>query len=552
MNSAKPEFLASEILDRAFPFHFAVTTEGRITHAGPRLHQIAGTLLGTTSFFDLNALDSTLPMRDFNDLRSMDGEMQVVELPSLNGIRLRGQFIFQKHTETMLFLGHPWITDLSELEGHGLLLHDFPANSGVAELLILLQARNNSVEEMRGLAARVREASKQLEVRNLELEDELTNRARLEEQLLQSQKMQAIGQLASGVAHDFNNVLLAISGHATLGCAAEDITFARRHFHAIQEASTQAADITARLLVYARQKQIEIVNINLEKAIKESISMLGPLMSDEVHIELDLDPNATNVRSDSVALQQVIVNLIVNARDSMPKGGIISVRTRHEEAYSPQDMFGSSRPPGSWNVIEVADSGIGMDETTLSRIFEPFFSTKEAGKGTGLGLSTVWGIVERSSGYIDVVSKPEKGTTFSIHLPSIDEPLDQDVRTPTSTTHNSCRRMLLVEDDDLVRRTISEVLTYAGWSVVSASCGEQALQKLQSNDCTFDLLVTDLSMPGMSGRELGKAVRASHPELKIIYVSGFDPDFDDPRAESIKVLSKPFTMEELEHAYNAL
>ena len=173
MNSAKPEFLASEILDRAFPFHFAVTTEGRITNAGPRLHQIAGTLLATTSFFDLNALDSTLPMRDFNDLRSMDGEMQVVELPSLNGIRLRGQFIFQKHTETMLFLGHPWITDLSELEGHGLLLHDFPANSGVAELLILLQARNNSVEEMRGLAARVREASKQLEVRNLELEDEL-------------------------------------------------------------------------------------------------------------------------------------------------------------------------------------------------------------------------------------------------------------------------------------------------------------------------------------------------------------------------------------------
>ncbi len=552
MSSEDDEFLSSEILDRAFPFHFAVNERGHIIRSGPRLQEIGGDLLKSQSFFEMKALDSPLPIRNFKDLLSIDGEMQVVELPFLNGIRLRGQFIYENHTELMLFLGHPWITDLSELEGHGLMLHDFPANSGVAELLILLQARNNSVREMRDLTARVRDASNQLEIRNQDLESELKNRALLEEQLLQSQKMQAIGQLASGVAHDFNNVLLAISGHATLGQATSDADTAKRHFSAIQEASTQAADITARLLVYARQKQIKIVNINLEKVLNESIVMIGPLMSDDVKIEIELDPHANDVRSDPVALQQVIVNLIVNARDSMQTGGSIIVRTRHEDSDIATSMFGGSRPRGSWNIIEVEDHGIGMDEATLSRIFEPFFSTKEIGKGTGLGLSTVWGIIERSAGYIDVISKPGSGTTFSIHLPSTSNSEVHLSPTPTTPTSVSGRRMLLVEDDELVRRTITEVLSYASWSVVSAACGEDALHALESAVEPFDVLVTDLSMPGMSGRELGKAVRISHPTLKIIYVSGFDPEYDDPEAESITILAKPFTIDDLENAYNNL
>lgn len=411
------EYLAPWILDRAFPFHFGVDADGRIVVSGRRLAALAGDGLKNVSFFELNAIETPLPVRDFESLRKTDGEMQIVNLPMLDGIQLRGEFIHDEHSELMRFLGHPWISDLSELAGQGLRLQDFPANAGVAELLVLLQAKNNSMEDMRRLANRLRDASAELKGRNQELEKELRTRAVLEDQLLQSQKMEAIGQLASGVAHDFNNVLLAISGHATLGATAGDLTAAVRHFDAIQEASDRAAGITARLLVFARRRRLEVGDIELAEAVRESRSLLEPLLGDRVKLEIELDPEAQGVKADPVALQQVIVNLVVNARDAMPSGGAITIRTRIERNESPVPMFGADRPPGTWSIIEVEDHGVGIDEATFPRIFEPFFTTKDLGEGTGLGLSTVWWIIERCSGTIDVQTRMGSGTTISVHLP---------------------------------------------------------------------------------------------------------------------------------------
>ena len=547
MTTDPNELLAPWLLDRAFPFHFGVDVDGLLVVSGPRLAAIAGTRLKGVSLFDMKALETPLPVRDFESLKKTDGEMQIINLPMLDGIRLRGEFIHDEHSQLMRFLGHPWITDLSQLAGQGLRLQDFPANAGVAELLVLLQARNNSVEDMRRLADRLRDASSELERRNQELEKELKARAELEDQLLQSQKMEAIGQLASGVAHDFNNVLLAISGHATLGESAADLVAARRHFDAIQDASDRAADITARLLVFARRRRLEVGELDLAKTVGESRALLEPLLEDRVNLVIELDPAAKGVKADPIALQQVIVNLVVNARDAMPVGGSITIRTRVERSDAPVSMSGADRPPGIWSVIEVEDHGTGMDEATLSRIFEPFFTTKDLGEGTGLGLSTVWWIVERCSGVIDVRTQPGSGTTIAVHLP-FSAAVDQaDSKETTSRGEGSTgRRMLLAEDDQFVQRALVEMLEIAGWFVVGVANAADALDALRDETTPFDVLVTDLSMPGMGGRELARQVRAEYPGLKIVLVSGSALSQHELDADSLQILAKPFTIEQLE------
>ena len=545
------ELLAPGILDRAFPFHFGVDREGMVVVSGPRLAALAGDQLKDVSFFDLKALETPLPVRDFEELRTTDGEMQIVNLPMLGGIRLRGEFIHDEHSRLMRFLGHPWITDLSELAVQGLRLQDFPANAGVAELLVLLQARNNSVEDMRRLTSRLRDASSELEGRNKELERELKTRAELEDQLAQSQKMEAIGQLASGVAHDFNNVLLAISGHATLGANAGDLAAAARHFDAIQEASARAADITARLLVFARRRRLELTELDLTVVVRESVSLLEPLLGDRVKLAIELDPEAQGVRADPVALQQVIVNLVVNARDAMPSGGAITIRTRIERSDSPVPMFGADRPPGTWSVIEVEDHGVGIDEGVLPRIFEPFFTTKNLGEGTGLGLSTVWWIIDRCSGVIDVQTQPTSGTRISVHLPNCivaDRPYWK--KDASKNTVSTGQRMLLVEDDDLVRRALVEMLEIEGWFVMGVATATAALEALRRETVPFDVLVTDLSLPGMAGQELARQVKIEYPGLKIILVSGYD-SIQQGLEANLNVLVKPFTIAELEAVIDA-
>ncbi|MCP4497704.1 MAG: hypothetical protein GY825_13095, partial [Phycisphaeraceae bacterium] len=294
--------LPANLLDRAFPFHFALDEAGSIVAAGPRFAEIAGDYRSSESFFTLEAIDSPVPIHDYDALRRADGELQVVRLAMLGGILLRGEFMHDADSGIIRFLGHPWITDLSELADQGLGLADFPANAGVADLLVLLQARNNAVADMRRLNDRLKATSDALASRNEELERELEHRGRLEEQLLQSQKMEAIGQLASGVAHDFNNVLLAVSGHATLGLNADRVEDAIRHFESIIEAGDRAADITARLLVFARRRRLQSEDLDLADAVRDSISLLDPLLEDRCTLELELDTEPMGIRADPMAI----------------------------------------------------------------------------------------------------------------------------------------------------------------------------------------------------------------------------------------------------------
>lgn len=540
--------LPPRLLDRAFPFHFAVDERGRIVRAGPRLREIGGALDRIESFFALDAIDSPMPIRDFDSLRRAEGELQVVRLPMLGGILLRGEFMHDAEDGVVRFLGHPWITDLSELADQGLGLGDFPVNAGVADLLVLLQARNNAVSDMRRLNGRLKETSEELARRNDELERELEHRGRLEEQLLQSQKMEAIGQLASGVAHDFNNVLLAVSGHATLGLSADRVEDAIRHFESIIEAGKRAADITARLLVFARRRRLQSEYIGLADAVRDSVSLLDPLLEDRCTLELDLDAGDAGIRADPMAVAQVIVNLVMNARDSMPKGGRVMVRTRRAMADASFTCTSGERPAGSWAILEIEDDGDGIDEATLPRIFEPFFTTKDLGEGTGLGLATVWWIVERSDGFVDVKTAPGHGTTISIHFPVTGDPASSIKASggDGDRPRGGRGRMLLVEDDELVRRAMVGLLEADGWTVEALEAGDQAISMLERMDWSYDVVVTDLSLPGVDGRELARRVHERRPETPVVLMSGSDP------GEAMKgrtaMLAKPFTMAELNTA----
>lgn len=540
--------LPPRLLDRAFPFHFAVDERGRIVRAGPRFEEIAGPSDGMGSFFSLDAIDSPMPIRDFESLRRAEGELQVVRLPALGGILLRGEFMDDADAGVVRFLGHPWITDLSELAGQGLGLDDFPVNAGVADLLVLLQARNNAVADMRRLNDRLKETSDELASRNVELERELANRERLEGQLLQAQKMEAIGQLASGVAHDFNNVLLAVSGHATLGLNATRIEDAARHFESIIEAGDRAADITARLLVFARRRRLEITDIDLSEAVRESVRLLEPLLEERFQLEIDMETRVTGIRGDSMAIQQAIVNLVVNARDAMAKGGVIVIRTRRDHEASPVTLSGGERPPGEWAVIQIEDEGVGIDESVLPRIFEPFFTTKDLGQGTGLGLATVWWIVERSGGFVDVETVPGRGTTISVHLPVAAVPLRAaDASEAGDHGKGDGRgRMLFVEDDELVRRAMVGLLEADGWDVEAVETGDLAISSLSRADWSYDVVVTDLAIPGVDGREIGRRVHAHRPETPVILVSGCDSE--EILEGRTAMLLKPFTIEELNAA----
>lgn len=535
-------------MDRAFPFHLAVDEALLLVEVGPRLrtligHDLIGSPLGAIARIERPVADL-----DFAHLKQAVGEVQVLDVFDMPGLRLRGEFLldYVSEKEILRFVGHPWIMDLSELQKLGLDLHDFPPHAGLADLLILLQARSNSIEDMRRLASQLRTASRDLKDRNESLEKELETRKRLEVQLQQAQKMDAIGRLAGGVAHDFNNVLLAITGHATLAQKASSPENLEEHLEKIFEAADRAADITSRLLAFARRKRLEVVDVELDKALAEAESMLGPLIGEQIELNVECAEDAGTIRADRVALQQVIINLVVNARDSMPDGGTIEVRAHGEKSTSSKVVFSGERGVGAWGVISVRDQGTGIDEKDLERIFEPFFTTKNLGEGTGLGLATVWWIVKESGGLIDIVSDEGKGTKITIHLPA-GKAISRSSQSQVSNEFPK-EPILVVEDDDVVRLPLVECLQTLGCTVESARDGSEAMSIARGSGIEFGYLLSDLVMPGINGRDLATQIRRIIPGIKIVLMSGYDPGSDGGIQDDV-VLAKPFTLDDLREAF---
>jgi PAS domain S-box-containing protein len=344
-----------------------------------------------------------------------------------------------------------------------------------------------------------------------------------EEQLRQSQKLEAIGQLAGGVAHDFNNLLTAINGYSALARrrVGEDHPISS-YLEEISKAGDRAATLTRQLLAFGRKQLLQPLAINLNDIVGEMSKLLKRLIGEDVQLVTKPSADLRQIKADPGQLEQVLVNLVVNARDAMPRGGTVTIETANTKLDGPYASAHVGVTPGDYVVLAISDTGTGMDHATRSRVFEPFFTTKEKGKGTGLGLSTVYGIVKQSGGNVWVYSELGKGTTFKVYLPQVDDDVAarDESKTVVSTKRGS-ETVLLVEDEDMVRKLASELLEESGYVVMSAGGGEEAINFANQHKDRIDLLITDVVMPKISGKEVAAQLKKIHPETKVLFMSGY-------------------------------
>ncbi|HXG45519.1 MAG TPA: response regulator [Gemmatimonadales bacterium] len=377
---------------------------------------------------------------------------------------------------------------------------------------------------------------------------DVTEQRRLADQLRQAQKMEAVGRLAGGVAHDFNNLLTVITSYADL--LLEELALAdprRAEVEEIRKAAASAAALTRQLLAFSRQQVLEPRVLDVNAVVSAAQKLLKRLLGEDITLVTVLAPELGTVRADPGQLEQLIVNLAVNARDAMPEGGKLTIETANadmDEAYVRDHPLAR---PGRYVMLAISDTGVGMDEATQRRIFEPFFTTKEAGKGTGLGLATVYGIVKQSGGFIWVYSEPGHGATFKIYLPRVDEPVEG---APTSAEPRELPRgtetVLLVEDAAAVRAVTRQILERLGYTVLEAPNGEVALHVATKHQGPLHLLLTDVVMPELGGRHLAEQLTALRPELRILYASGYTDDAvvrHGVLRPGTAYLQKPFTPE---------
>jgi PAS domain S-box-containing protein len=375
---------------------------------------------------------------------------------------------------------------------------------------------------------------------------DITERKLLENQLQQSRRMEAVGRLAGGIAHDFNNLLTIIKGYAELALQRPGIQAEQRaDVMQIENAAERAALLIRQLLAFSRRQVLQPKIIDLNAIVLGLDKLLGRLMGEDIEMVTRCGANVGNVKADPAQVEQVIMNLVVNARDAMPKGGRLTVETVSVELDSTYARDHVSVKPGPYVMLAVSDTGMGIGRETMAHIFEPFFTTKESGKGTGLGLSTVYGIVKQSGGYIWVYSEPDRGTTFKVYLPRVAAEVESKpsvVEIPGAG--RGSETILLVEDEEAVRDLANRILSAKGYSVVAAKSTKEAEQVSEKHTGDIHLVLTDIIMPGTSGRELARRIAARRPQTRILFMSGYT---DNVLAEGgvleagLSFLQKPFT-----------
>ena len=371
---------------------------------------------------------------------------------------------------------------------------------------------------------------------------DVTERKRLEEQLHHSQRLEAVGRLAGGVAHDFNNLLMVITGYSQMLLDAINPSDPRRSdLEQVVKAAERATDLTRQLLAFSRRQVVRPIILNLNALVHDMDRMLRRVIGEDIKLITSLAPELKNVRADPRQLEQVALNVAVNARDAMPNGGQLTLETANVQITEEAAREHLAPKPGSYAMLSIADNGCGMDGEVLARLFEPFFTTKK--NGTGLGLSTSYGIIKQSGGDIWVDSKPGGGTTFRIFLPAAEvpaEPVDVPGETPVL---RGAETILLVEDEDGVRRVVEAMLARHGYNVLSSASCSDAMALAERYAGPIHLLIADVVMPGMSGRTMAASLIAQRPETKVLYVSGYGGPLDSDGAAGF--LQKPFTTEEL-------
>jgi nitrogen-specific signal transduction histidine kinase/CheY-like chemotaxis protein len=380
---------------------------------------------------------------------------------------------------------------------------------------------------------------------------DLTAHKKLEQLFRQSQKMEAIGQLASGVAHDFNNILAVIQIQSDLlklenGLPSEALNFARE----ISNAAQRAANLTRQLLLFSRKQTMQPRELELNETITNMTQILRRTLGENIEMQFKFAMQPLFIHGDAGMMDQVLLNLAVNARDAMPVGGMLVIKTSAAEFDESAASLTQQARHGKFICLSVSDTGTGIAPENLSRIFDPFFTTKEVGKGTGLGLATVFGIVQQHQGWINVYSEVGKGTTFRIYLPRFDKiSSEKSEPTATPTMRGGTETILLVEDENTLRASVQTILSRLGYRVLDAASGAEALEIWRKHRAEIQLVLTDMVMPGaMSGKQLGEQLLKEDSKLKIIYASGYNAEIIDknfPLKEGVNFLTKPFEMHKL-------
>jgi two-component system cell cycle sensor histidine kinase/response regulator CckA len=374
---------------------------------------------------------------------------------------------------------------------------------------------------------------------------DVTEQKQLQTRLAQTERMEAVGQLASGVAHDFNNLLTIIKGYSSILMEHNPEGPDARAALEIQQAADRAASLTHQLLAFGRRQTLQPRVLDLNAIVRGLEKMLRRVLSENVDLTIHTAPGLGFIKADPVQMEQVLLNLVVNARDAMPKGGHLTISTAAQRIESDSGRDETFIRAGDYVTLSVADTGIGMDAATRERIFEPFFTTKEVGKGTGLGLATVYGIVKQSNGHIGVDSEPGRGTTFYVSLPRVENEGLAARKAMAETHKRGTGTVLLAEDEPLLRELGETILTQAGYKVLTAPNSDALKTLLSEYSGTIDLLLTDVIMPGISGPELVRLVRQSRPKIRVLYMSGYADDEIEDLDRDAGFLQKPFTPSEL-------
>ena len=433
-------------------------------------------------------------------------------------------------------------------EEHARLIDEFRRGGRLDGIEVKWKRKDGSAITVRISGRAVSSADEPADVLEAIAED-VTERRALEDQFRQAQKMEAVGRLAGGVAHDFNNLLMVISGYA-------EVILAKLPFdnplhekgRAIQLAADRATTLTRQLLAFSRKQLLELKVVDVNAIVRDMERLLNPLIGENIELATVLAPEAAYTRADAGQLEQVLMNLVVNAKDAMPSGGKITIQTGaitvdEKHRRSPQFIRA-----GQYVALSVSDTGTGMDKETQSRIFEPFFTTKEKGKGTGLGLSTVYGIVKQSGGYVMVQSEIGHGTTFQIYLPQVEGTAEKKPAPAPDAAMGGTETILLVEDEESVRQLVRDTLSAKGYRVLEAESGEGGMAAAEHHEAKIDLVITDVVMPGMGGRELVRQLTQIRPAIKILYLSGYTEEaiISDGSIESgTAFLQKPFSLQNL-------
>ncbi|HWF40152.1 MAG TPA: ATP-binding protein [Candidatus Acidoferrales bacterium] len=376
------------------------------------------------------------------------------------------------------------------------------------------------------LAETARLNAKEVAASNKELKKEITVREQAEQALREAQKMEAVGRLAGGIAHDFNNLLMVIRGHAALSLnrVGSDGSL-RRELNEILKVTDRAASLTRRLLAFSRKQVLQLRVLDLNTLVGQVKDLLPPVIGEDIRLVMDLDPELGRVKADYAQMEQVIMNLVFNARDAMPEGGELMIQTANAELDEAFAQRHAGAQPGQHVMLAVHDTGRGMNEDVLSHIFEPFFTTKDRTKGTGLGLATVYGTVRQSGGCITVASRLGEGTTFQIYLPRVEDPVEvTEPKAAEPQPAKGAETILVVEDDDAVRRMTREFLKIHGYTVIEARSAAIAIQIMEAQGDAIDMVLTDVLMPGMKGRELIGRLMTMRPDLKVLYMSAYTED----------------------------